>query len=92
MPAQLTRHKITHKREQGTIDCWPKTGQERIDAFRRIVTECQYAKIDGAMIDLFSANCVVQIYDVLSDMNKEKYAALPANKMALVALKLANRK
>ena len=86
MQAQITR-----KREHGTLECWPKTNEERIAAFRRIVAECQYAKLENTMIDLFSANCVVQVYDALNPENQAKFSALPAGKMALVALKLANR-
>ena len=45
----------TRIREQGTIVTLPKSKTERIVAIRQIVAEKQYAKVDGCMIDLYSA-------------------------------------
>lgn len=70
------------------MDHWPTTPEERIAAFRAIVTEWDYAKIDGVMVDGFTASVVVQVYDALNDANRAKFSALSAKKMALVALKL----
>jgi hypothetical protein len=78
----------TRVRNQGTVVTRPKTPEERIAAIRRIVTEGQYAKVDGTMIDLFSASAVIGVYDKLNPENQAKYAAMPAGKMALVAFKL----
>ena len=75
-------------REQGTIETVSESAQERIDAIRQVVTDCQYAKIDGCMCDLFSANRVVQVYDALNDKNKAKFASVPWPKMAQIAFKL----
>lgn len=78
----------TRTREQGTVVTKPSTGQQRIHAIRRIVEEHQYAKVDGLMVDLFSASAIVAVYDALSPENQAKYASLSARKMALVAFKL----
>lgn len=78
----------TRVRRQGTVVTRPVTGEERIAAIRRIVTEGQYAKIDGTMIDLFSAGAVIAVYDKLSPEAQAKYATMPAGKMALIAFKL----
>jgi len=78
----------TRVRERGTMVTAPSSPAERIAALRQIVEEKQYAKIDGKMIDLFSASAILSVYDALNDANKAKYAAMPAPKMGLVAFKL----
>ena len=45
----------------------------KIEKFRKIVTEKQYAKIEGCTVDLFSASHVIAVYDQLSEENKAKY-------------------
>lgn len=78
----------TTTRKHGTKVTVAESPAERIAAFRAIVAACQYAKIDGTMIDLFTASTVVQVYDALNEANRAKFAALPAGRMALVAFKL----
>jgi hypothetical protein len=75
-------------REQGTVETLPGNGPDRIQAIRRIVEEKQYAKIDGQMIDLFSASAIVKTFDALSPENQSKYSAIPAPTMAKIAFKL----
>lgn len=60
----------------------------KLAALREIVERKQYAKIDGAMVDLFSASAIVKVYDALSEANREKFAALPVVTMAKIAFKL----
>ena len=78
-------------REHGTIETIPGTPEIRIAAIRQVVTACQYAKIDGQMIDLFSAGAIVAVYDALSPENQAKFAALTAPKMARVAFRLLKK-
>lgn len=75
-------------REQGTIETLPGNAEDRIAAIRRIVAERQYAKVDGCMIDLFTASAIVQVFDKLNDTNKAKYANLPAPRMGQIAFQL----
>jgi 23S rRNA G2069 N7-methylase RlmK/C1962 C5-methylase RlmI len=82
---------VTRRREGGTMEHHPKTGEERINAFRQIVNDCAYAKIDGTMVDLFTASCVVQIYDTLSEQNQMKYAEHQAHCMAHLAFKFIEK-
>jgi hypothetical protein len=82
----------TRTREHGTRVTRPTSGAERIAAVRRIVTECQYARIDGCMVDLFSASAIVQVYDALNPENQAKYSGLDVRRMADLAFKIANRK
>jgi hypothetical protein len=79
---------IERTREQGTQVFMPQSGETRIQAIRSILTNKAYAKIDGCMIDLFSASAICKVYDALSSVNQSKFAAMPAPKMALIAFKL----
>ena len=79
---------ITRTRQHGTKVTHPTTPQERIDAIRSIVTNCQYAKVDGIMVDLFSASAIVAVYDALSEKNRVHFSSMPAGKMAVLAFRL----
>ena len=78
----------TRTRQRGTRVTNATCRHERIAAVRRIVAEGQYAKVDGVMVDLFSASAVVKVYDALNGENQAKYAALPVGRMAEIAFKL----
>jgi len=64
------------------------TGLERIEACRKIVAEHQYAKIDGQIVDGFSASAIVQVYDAINDENKAKMETLSIVNMAKIAFRL----
>lgn len=81
----------TRVREQGTIVTNPATGIERINAVRQIVTDSQYAKIDGIMVDLFSASAIIRVYDAINEANQVKYRNLPVHKMAEIAFKIMSK-
>ena len=49
-----------------------------------IVAEHQYAKIDGVMVDGYSASAIVQVYDALNAENQTRYAAFPVGRMAAI--------
>lgn len=76
------------RRQHGTLVTNPTSGAERIAAIRQVVTDKQYAKIDGCMMDLWSASAIVAVYDKLSPLNQEKYHNLPAPRMAQIAFQL----
>ena len=75
-------------REQGTVVQRCVTGAERIEACRQIVAECQYRKIDGVMVDLFSAGAIVEVDEALSESNRVMFRALSIGSMASVAMQL----
>ena len=81
----------TRVREQGTKVTNPQDGIERINAVRQIVTDCQYAKIDGIMLDLYSASAIIKVYDNLNEPNQIKYRGLPVYRMGEIAFKLLNK-
>ncbi len=64
-----------------------KGGPERIAALRRIVAEGQYAKVDGLMVDLFSASAIVKVYDAISLINRERFHCFDIRKMADIAFR-----
>ena len=51
-------------------------GEAMYDALKKIVDEGQYAKINGQMVDLFSASAMVQVADALNATNRERFLGL----------------
>jgi len=82
------KHETSRVREHGIIVTVPSTGEERIAAIKGVVAQKQYAKIDGVMIDLFSASAILKVYDAISPANQAKYRELKAYQMGAVAFKL----
>ena len=64
------------------------SGNPKEDAFRQIVASSSAGKVDGQMVDLFSASAVVKVLDALSPQNKEKFLDMPAAAMVGIAFKL----
>lgn len=65
--------------------------KSRIDAMREILKGHQHNKIEGKMVDAFSASAYVKIYDALSQPNRDKIESLPIVKAMDVVWKLINR-
>jgi hypothetical protein len=80
--------KVERKREQGTIETFNSTPEERLKAIFRVIERGQYEKIDGTMIDLSTAGAIKAVYEALSPENKDKFTTFPAGKMGLIAWKL----
>jgi hypothetical protein len=66
----------------------PKTPEEKIELFRRIVKNCACEKVDGTLVDLFSASVVCQVYDALKPENQAKFMNRSVTQIALLAYKL----
>jgi hypothetical protein len=62
------------------------TGNPKEDALRQIVAQSQAAKVDGVMVDGYTASAIVQVLDALRPDIKEKYLASPIQIMAKLAL------
>lgn len=58
---------------------------------KEIVAKKQAMKIDGVMVDMFTASAIAQIYDKVNDANKKKMDGLKITKLADVAMKLMKR-
>jgi hypothetical protein len=54
---------------------------------REIKETATFAKINGVMVDLFSASAIVAVHDACNDVNRAKFLALPVQKMATVAFR-----
>ena len=48
-------------------------------------------KIDGVMVDTFTASAISQIYDKVSDANKKKMDKLPITKLTNLAMKMMQK-
>ena len=62
-----------------------------LQAMMKIVDQKQAAKIDGVMVDMFTASAVTQIYNKVNDANKAKLDKMKATQLANVAMKLMKK-
>lgn len=63
-------------------------GLDKEAMLRKIVDEEQAAKIEGTMVDLFSASAIVSVLDAINPANKERFLKLPVGNMASIAFKM----
>ncbi|GAA3943227.1 hypothetical protein [Actinoplanes auranticolor] len=59
-----------------------------IDTLRRIVAERQYAKIDGVLVDVWSASVTVVIWDNLRDDKRQHLLRLPSHELILRCIRV----
>jgi hypothetical protein len=78
----------TRTRREGTRVTKTTTPDDKIAAIRRIVSEKQYAKIDGLMVDGFTASAIIAVFDALSPENQARYLQFSIPRMASIAFKL----
>ena len=64
------------------------SGNPKEDAIRQIVASSSRGRVDGQMLDLFSAGAIVSVLDALGPENKARYLKMPVAKMADMAFKL----
>lgn len=62
-----------------------------VDAMKQIVDKKQAMKIDGVMVDMFTASAVTQIYDKVNDANKAKMDKMKATQLANIAMKMLKK-
>ncbi|MDG6108785.1 hypothetical protein Daura_06285 [Dactylosporangium aurantiacum] len=62
-----------------------------IDTLRRIVTEHQHAKIDGVLVDVWSASVTVLIWDRLNDKHRQRLLTLPSHELILRCIAVYTR-
>jgi len=60
----------------------------KIETFRQIVREKQYQELDGVAIDMQTANLVCNVYDRLSEKNREKLMELPFHVIGKICWRL----
>jgi len=61
------------------------SGNPKEDALRQIVAQSQAGKVEGTMIDLFSAGAIVRMLDGLSPESKEMVLGWPIERMHAAA-------
>ena len=59
-----------------------------IEVAKRIVKNKQYEKYKGMMLDLFTANAIVQVHDKVNDTMKKKLEKLPLPKLVTLVYKV----
>jgi len=84
----MNNREPTRVREQGTQVTKPKSGEARIAAIQAIVDEGQYAKVDGTMIDLFTASAIMTVYKALNHANQAAIREWPAGKIGIAVFRL----
>ena len=62
-----------------------------VQSMMNIVDKKQAMKIDGVMVDMFTASAVTQIYNKVNDANKSKMDKMKATQLANVAMKLLKK-
>ena len=62
-----------------------------IDAMMQIVDRKQAMKVDGVLVDMFTASAIKQIYTKVNDANKAKMDKMKATQLANVAMKLLKK-
>jgi hypothetical protein len=62
-----------------------------IDKVKEIASKKQAMKIDGVMVDSFTASAISQIYDKVNDNIKKKMDSLPITKLANLAFKMMQK-
>jgi hypothetical protein len=62
-----------------------------IDKVKEIASKKSAKKIDGVMVDSFTASAISQIYDKVNDANKKKMEKLPITKLADLAFKMMQK-
>ena len=59
-----------------------------MDKIKDIVKKKSYKRIGGVIVDMQTANAILQVYKALGGANKKKYEKLSISKMASIAYKL----
>lgn len=62
-----------------------------IDQVKDIAAKKQAKKINGVMVDMFTASAISKVYDAVNDANKAKMEKLPITKLADIAMKMMKR-
>lgn len=74
--------------ERGPVVKEAASPEQKIAQLKNIVDNHQATKVDGQIVDSFSASAILAVYRALNEENKAKFAAMPVRQMAIVAFKL----
>ena len=76
---------------QGIVESVNEAKENPIDAARRIVKNSQSEKVGGVLVDMQTANLIVQIYDKVNSSNKKKMEKTPMKKLGVLVWKVAKK-
>jgi len=62
-----------------------------IDVARRVVKNSQAEKVGGVLVDMQTANLIVQIYDKVNSSNKKKMEKTPMKKLGALVWRVAKK-
>ncbi len=62
-----------------------------IEKCRRIIANHQYETIQGEMIDVQTANCLVTIHDNLKEQNQDKFSNMSIRQQITVMSRMINK-
>jgi hypothetical protein len=82
---------ISRIRENGTKVFNTNCDDDKINACRIILHDKHYAKINGIMVDLYTASAIVAVYEKLSEQNKAKFVTASIEKMAILSYRLLEK-
>ena len=60
----------------------------RIEKLRQIIAQKQYAKVDGVIVDLFTASSIIAIYDKAGPKIRKAIEDMPIEKVASISMRL----
>jgi len=63
----------------------------RIEKLRQIVRDRQANRVEGKLVDMYTASVIVQVYDAVNEGNKKKMDATKLPQLASICFKLAGR-
>jgi hypothetical protein len=73
------------------VDTTPERNKDKIQKFQEIVDNQSAQEIDNVFVDLFTASCVMTIYNALNEENKTKLKSLSIEDICTQSLKLARK-
>ena len=89
---QILREESAFTVEQAEMVMEGASEKKKEAVLRKIVDEKQHARLDGMIVDLFSASHIIAVLDALNPANKAKYLKLPVKRMADIAFTILAKK
>ena len=77
----------TKQAKKESVDKELELDESVIDKVKEIASKKSAKKIDGVMVDSFTASAISQVYDKVNDANKKKMEKLPSTNLANLAFK-----
>ena len=86
--AKLIGDIVKQKRHQESVN---EAKESSIDVAKRIVKNSQSEKVQGVLIDMQTANLILQVHKAVNPKNKKNMERMPMRKLASVVWKLAGK-